>query len=596
MPGLAAGLLILLAGGFALLLPDLPDPASLRLANRQARVTVLAADASLLDERADAGGPHLRLGEISPWLVRAVLAVEDRRFYSHFGFDLFGTARAAVRDLLAGDYVAGGSTITQQLAKNLYLGSERTLLRKLRELLLALWLEARLSKDEILELYLNRVYFGAGAYGAEAAARTYFGKPAHDLELAEAAMLAGLLKAPSRYAPDRDPAAARARAQVVLDAMVEAGFLDPQTAAMAKAQPARPMVAQAGFARHFVDRALDVLTSELGRPTDDRVVRTTLDPALQRVAREALRRRLARLPGAEGAVVVLDSQGAVRALVGGIDRRSPLYDRASLVRRQPGSAFKLFVYAAALANGRSPADIVEDEPLSIAGWSPRNIDGQYRGPVTLEQAFAESLNTVAVRLALETGLGRIAALAKSLGIESELRQVPSLALGTSEITPLELARAALALVTDGRARREYWIERVQDGAGAVLWQHAAQPRRVLDGRTIAALKQLLRTAVERGTGRAARIRGRTVLGKTGTSQEGRDGWFVGFDGSHLVVVWVGRDDYRPVRGLTGGGVPAQIARDILAASPAPPVEIPPATPELDGAAALRRWLEDVFGR
>lgn len=605
VPGLLAGLFVLWAAAFYLFVPELPDTDELFAGARQARVTVLAADGSILDERGGEGGAYLRLGEISPWLPKAVIAVEDRRFYTHFGLDLFGTARAVVHNLLAGGYVAGGSTITQQLAKNLYLGPERTLLRKLRELYLALWLEARLSKDEILELYLNRVYFGAGAWGAEAAARTYFGKPAHALDLAESAMLAGLLKAPSRYALTADPDAARARAAVVLRAMVEAGFVDAKTAERAIANPARLAPAGAGFAGHFVDRVLDGLTAHLGKPEDDRVVRTTLDPVLQRAAVAALGTRLAELPGAEGAVLVLDADGAVRAHVGGRDWRSNRLDRASEVRRQPGSVFKTFVYAAALAQGRSPEDVVEDVPFSIDGWAPRNVDGRFHGRVTLEEAFARSLNTVAVRLARQTGIEDIVRLARRLGIESDLRPVPSLALGTSEVSLLELSRAFLPFANGGFARPERFVDRVQDGAGRVLYAHVPVEARVLDGHVVAGMQRMMRAVVERGTGRRAAVPGRRVFGKTGTSQDGRDGWFLGSDGRYLVGVWVGRDDNRPVRGLSGGGAPALIAHDIFEALP---VAVAAATPrpapggsesaarERYAIEAILDWVERVFGR
>lgn len=602
LPGLLAGLILLSAVTFYLLVPKLPDSNALFAAARQARVTVLAADGSILDERGGEGGAHLRLGEISPWLPKAVLAIEDRRFYSHFGLDPIGMVRAALSNLRAGEYVAGGSTITQQLAKNLFLGDERTLLRKLRELYLALWLEARLSKDEILELYLNRVYFGAGAWGAEAAARTYFSKPAHALTLAESAMLAGLLKAPSRYAPTRDPAAARARATVVLRAMVDAGYIDAETAEQAIASPARLAPAGAGFASHFVDQVLDDLNGQFGKPEDDRVVRTTLDPQIQRLAVRAVRERLAALPEVQAAVVVLDTDGAVVALVGGRDGRSYRLNRATELHRQPASVFKTFVYAAALARGRTPEDVVEDRPFAIGGWSPRNVDGRFHGPVTLEQAFAQSLNTVAVRLAWEIGTGRVIQLARRLGIRSELRPVPSLALGTSEVTLLELARAYLPFVTGGIARPDHLVLRVQNAAGRVLYRHRPTEARVLDAEVVANMRRLLRAVVERGTGRDAGIPDRHIFGKTGTSQGGRDGWFVGSDGRYLVAVWIGRDDNRPVPGLTGGGLPALVARDIFRGLPATVASAvrPLPRPRTDGRGrggieSVLDWLRHSFG-
>lgn len=596
IPGLLAALFVLWAAAFYALVPELPDTDELFRPSRQARLTVLAADGSILDERGGEGPPYLRLGEMSPWLPKAVVAIEDRRFYRHFGLDLVGTARAALRNILAGEYVAGGSTITQQLVKNLYLGPERTLLRKLRELYLALWLEARLSKERILELYLNRVYFGAGAWGAEAAARTYFAKPAQDLTLAEAAMLAGVLKAPSRLNPIADAEAARARAALVLQAMVETGAVDAARAARAREHPAVVAAAGAGFAGHFVDRVFEGLTRQLGAPDDDRIVRTTLDPPLQKLALETLRRRLASHPGVEGAVLVLDADGAVRAWVGSRDWRRQRLDHVGEVRRQPGSVFKTFVYAAALARGRTPEDTIEDAPLRVDGWTPRNADGRFHGRVGLEKAFARSYNAAAVRLALAVGLDEVVRLARRLGIESELRPVPSLALGTSEVTLLELGRAFLPFVTGGIARPDHLVVRVQDGAGRVLYRHLATEARVLDTRTVVGMRRLLRAVVARGTGRRAAVAGRAVFGKTGTSQGGRDGWFVGSDGRHLVAVWVGRDDNRPVPGLTGGGIPALIARDVLRALPGgpAPASIAVARPEAPAANGAARALRSLF--
>ncbi len=600
LPGVLTALLLLWAGAFYVLAPELPDTDELVRMSRQARITLLASDGAVLAERGTEGAPYVTLGEISPWLVKAVLATEDRRFYRHFGLDPWGTLRAAVRNLFAGSYVAGGSTITQQLAKNLYLSPERSIVRKLRELFLALWLEARLSKDQILELYLNRVYFGAGAYGIEAAARTYFGKSARDLDLAESAMLAGLLKAPSRYAPTRDLARARARAATVLSLMVEAGYLDAKAAAAARARPAKPVRGSRRLAARFLDWVLDRLTRQLGKPDRDRVVRTTLDRHIQSAAETAVRRWLKGRPGLEAAVLVLDERGAVRAMVGG---RLPTgrLNRAVASRRQPGSAFKPFVYAAALAVGHRPGEMVEDRPFSINGWRPRNHDGRYRGRITLETAFADSVNTVAVRLAHEIGPRRVARLAHELGIGSRLRAVPSLALGTSEVTPFELTSAYLPFMNGGLRRPPFAVARVEDKAGRTIYRHHATEIRVLEPRVVNGMRRLFRAVVERGTGRRARLSDRVVYGKTGTSQRGRDGWFVGFSGRHLIGVWVGRDDSRPVPGLTGGRLPAQIFRTVMKAIPAQR-EVAQATPapprprRENGLELLLDWLGGVFQR
>ncbi len=606
VPGILTGLLLLWAASFYLFAPELPDTDELIAGSRQARVTLLAADGSILAERGVSGAPYVRLGEISPWLVKAVLATEDRRFYRHFGLDVLGTARALLRNLVSGSYVAGGSTITQQLAKNLYLTPERSLTRKIRELFLALWLEARLSKDQILELYLNRVYFGAGAWGVEAASRTYFDKPARQLNLAEAAMLAGLLKAPSRYAPTRDLARARARAATVLGLMVDAGYIDAATAERARENPAKLAPEGGSFAAYFTDWVLERLTRFLGKPERDLVIRTTLDAGLQHAVERAVTRRLARRPGLQAAVVVLDAGGAVRALSGGRSYRASRFNRAIAGRRQPGSAFKPFVYAAAFARGYRPENVIDDRPFAIGDWRPRNAGGRYYGRITLERAFAKSVNSVAVRLAYEIGPEKVAALARRMGITSELRAVPSLALGTSELSPFELASAYLPFVTGGIRRPPFAVSRVADTGGGVLYRHVPTEIRVLSPQVVASMRRLLRAAVEDGTGRNARLEDRTVFGKTGTTQNGRDGWFVGFSGRRLIAVWVGRDDDRAVKGLTGGGLPARIWRDIMrgipaerevaAAAAAPATGAGGSRREESGLAQLLDWLGNVFAR
>ncbi len=581
LPALLTGLVA--AGGLLLFLslPRIPDPRA-ELAGRDLpRVTFLAADGRVLAERGGRGPTHLRLGEISPYLVAAVLAVEDRDFFRHPGIDPRGLLRALWRVVREGDYVAGGSTITQQLAKNLFTGGERTLLRKLRELAAAVRLELALSKEEILELYLDRVYFGAGAWGAEAAARTYFGKSAADLDLLEAAVLAGLLRAPARLSPLRDPEAARARARVVLRAMVATGAIDEAAARAALARPLR-LAPVPAFARHFLDRAAREVDARLGPPTADRVVHTALRPALQRRVEAALARALAVRPGLEGAVVVLDRQGLLRALAVSHPRRSAR-DRTAMPR-PPGSAFKPFVYAAALEAGMTPATVVDDRPVTVEGWSPRNWDGRFRGPVTLTRAFALSLNTAAVRLQERVGRDRVIALARAAGITAPLAPLPSLALGTQPVTPLELTRAVGALLT-GRRLPATAVVRVDDGAGRVLATAPLPGARVVTPATAAALERLFVAAVREGTARAAAVPGAVVGAKTGTGTGGRDGWMVGFAGDLLIGVWVGRDDARPVPGLAGGTLPARIFRDVARAAvarraaaltPSPPRPRPPA--------------------
>ncbi len=562
--GWGLGLLSALAVLVLLVLARLPDPARL-LAEREAlRITVLAEDGSILAERAPQGRAYVRLGEISPWLVQAVVAVEDRRFFAHWGVDLRGMLRAAWQNLRTGSYTAGGSTITQQLAKNLYLSGERTLARKLRELVLALWLELRLGKEDILELYLNRVYFGEGAYGAEAAARIYFGKSAGELDLAEAAMLAGVLRAPSRLAPTRNLAAARARAGVVLRAMAELGMVTPEEADEALRRAARPRTRPTGFAGHVVERALSEARAALGWRSGALVLRTSLIPGLQRRVEAVLRERVGSRSGLQGAVVVLDRAGRILAYAGGVGAQALRRDRAGGLPRQPGSAFKLFVYLAALQAGWTPESRIADRPLAIDGWSPKNADRRFRGLVSLEEAFALSLNAAAAGLAQEVGIDRIAALAHRLGIASPLRRVPSLALGTSEVTLLELAAAYAVLATDGAYRAPRLVQRITDGAGRILWRNPGSAMPVAAPEERAAMRRLLRAAVAYGTGRRAALPGLVVFGKTGTSQGPRDAWFVGFAEGVTVGVWVGRDDQGPLGSISGGGLPAEIFREIIA--------------------------------
>ena len=564
---------------FYLVAPDFPDTDELLQNARQARVTVIASDGSILADRGSAGPEYVRLDEISPYVEAAVLATEDRRFYSHFGLDLLGLARAIWANISAGGVVAGGSTITQQLAKNLYLTPERSFQRKLQELVLALWLEARMEKQQILEVYLNRVYLGAGAYGMQAAAQRYFAKNAADLDLAEAAMLAGLLKAPSRYAPTNDLELARARSITVLHGMVDAGMLSKEDAEAAAARPAELSNRGRGeLGGHFVDWILDGLTEHLGKPTGDWVVRTTLDPRLQRVAERVVAQRLADRPAIQAAVVLLDIHGAVRAMVGGRSYRGDPFNRAAGGRRQPGSAFKPFVYLTALEQGVAPDQRVIDRPIEVDGWSPRNSGGGYSGEVSIEQAFARSLNTVAVRLGEQAGRDRVAARARQLGISSELREVASLALGTSEVTPLELTGAYLPFATGGIRRPPFAVERVTDAGADLLFEHVASEVSVIDRQPLEDMRRLLAAVVDRGTGQVARLADRRAYGKTGTTSGNRDAWFVGFAGAYIAGVWVGRDDNEPVRGVSGANLPAQIWHEIMASTPRDAPEAPKPMP------------------
>ena len=551
---------------------DLPDIEGTLARGRAPAVHLLAADGREIAAIGDLYGMPVRLAELPPVLPVAVLTMEDRRFYDHFGIDLIGLARAAVANASAGRIVQGGSTITQQVAKNLFLTPQRTLKRKVQELLLALWLEHRLSKDQILTVYLNRVYLGAGTHGVEAAARRYFGKSARRVSAYEAALLAGLLKAPSRYSPARDPGLAARRAQAVLRVMTAVGTLTPAEAASAKdggrALPAARLPRRQG--RHFVDWILEQVRGYISAGDRDLVVKTTLDGSLQRTAEAAVGALLkgpgARAGASEAALVVLSPDGAVRAMVGGRDYAKSQFNRATQARRQPGSAFKPFVYLAGLEAGLTPDSMVEDAPVTVAGWSPRNFDKRYHGPMTMRQALARSVNTAAVRIARKAGIERVAAAARRLGIGARLTANPSLALGAAEVGLLELTAAYVPFANGGFGILPYAIEEIRDAAGRVLYRRAGSGMgRVVGAARVAAMNDMLSAAVSSGTGRAARL-ARPAAGKTGTSQDFRDAWFIGYSADLVGGVWLGNDDGRPMRGVTGGGLPAQLWRRVMEAA------------------------------
>ena len=557
----------LLAVLVAVLAVGLPDIDSAVAETRRPGITVTAADGAAIANFGEVYGAYVHPDELPPALIDAVLAVEDRRFHDHFGLDLWGVARAAVVNAVAGRVVQGGSTLTQQIAKNVFLSPERTLRRKVQEALLALRLELRYSKRALLGIYLNRVYLGAGCFGVEAAARRYFGKSARRLGLAEAAMIAGLPKAPSRYAPTRNPDAARARAAAVLDAMVDAGRLDAAAAAAAKTAPvALRGAAAAGDARYFTDWIADRVSGFVGPPRDDLVVRTTLSLPAQAAAERAARAAAARHDG-QAALVAMSPDGAVRAMVGGFSYAASQFNRATQARRQPGSAFKLAVYAAALADGYTPDSVVDDSPVAVGGWRPRNYGGTYRGRISLTRAFAHSSNSVAVRLSERVGRGKVRAMARRLGMGGRLPGGPSLALGTGETTLLDLASAYAVPANRGRGAIPYGIVEIRDRSGAVLYRRAGSGTgRIVSPALAGALDRMLTAAVAEGTGRRAALDGPggvKVAGKTGTSQDSRDAWFVGYRPGLVAGVWVGHDDSRPMDGVTGGGLPAEIWHDFM---------------------------------
>ena len=552
---------------------DLPNLDAVELPTRRPAITLLAADGTEFARLGDLVGDTLDSRRLPPHLIQAVLAVEDRRFFSHFGVDPIGLARAAWVNYRSGRTVQGGSTLTQQLAKNLFLTPERSLKRKAQEAILALWLEWKYEKHEILTAYLNRVYLGAGTYGVDAAARTYFGKPATQVNLREAAVIAGLLKAPSRFAPTNDPAESMRRASVVLDTMVDAGFINEADAEHARAQPTTPRrrPGPGGDGRYFADWAAEQVAAFVGGEPRDLVVLTTLDLRQQRAVEGRVEAILAG-PGAQqkagqAAVVVMDHDGAVRALVGGRDWNESPFNRATRALRQPGSSFKPFVYLAALEAGMTPDTLVEDAPIRIGRWAPGNFEPGYKGPVTLSYALAHSLNTVAVRLLDRVGVDRVRETARNLGINRPLVRDLSLALGTSEVTLLEMTGAFTAFANGGRTVWPYAIAEIRDRDGRVLYSRkAAGASAAADGRTdpgrIAQLDRMLAAVVEEGTGKAARI-DRPAAGKTGTTQEHRDAWFVGFTADYVAGVWMGNDDNKPMARVTGGGLPARLWREVM---------------------------------
>ena len=555
----------LIGGGVALIaliitvwiaFSTLPSYAQLQSSPNGQMIRVRAADGTILVSMGPSYGQWLDYAQLPQVMRTAMVAVEDRRFRSHLGVDPIGIARSFQVRAQKGRWSQGGSTITQQLARNVFLTNDRTWTRKLREMILALALERKFSKDQILELYLNRVYFGGGAYGVDAASRKFFGHPANRMSLAEAAVVAGLVKAPSNYSPTADVKAAVGRAGVVLGVMREQGLISD--AQVAEADPSALKFApepRQNSVRYFTDWALpqlDTMVDEGNEPID---VWTTLDLRMQRAADTAVR---ANAPaGAQGALVALDRDGAVRAMVGGKDYVASIYNRATQAVRQPGSAFKLFVYLAALESGRTAADTVIDRPVTISGWTPRNSSRGHSGEITLRTAFAYSVNTVAAQLGAEVGTATIADMARRFGISTPINTHPSMVLGTSDVRLIDMTRAFAGIAANGAAVAPYGILKVTTTSGELLYQHRPLSNNVLVAPQVAAqMIDLLQTAVNTGTARAAQI-GRPVAGKTGTTSSNKDGWFLGFSSGITTGVWMGRDDNRPIPGLQGGRNPAR---------------------------------------
>jgi penicillin-binding protein 1A len=555
---------VAIAGLFAFYASQLPPIDQLAVPKRPPNIAILAADGSLIANRGDTGGAAVRLSELPPYLPKAFVAIEDRRFYSHFGIDPIGIGRAVIRDVTGRGGMEGGSTLTQQLAKNLFLTQERTLSRKIQEAILALWLERKYSKDQILELYLNRVYFGSGAFGVEAAAQKYFGKSARQVTLSEAAVLAGLMKSPTRLAPNRNLNAANERAAQVITAMAEQGHITEAMAKLALASPAQVVHDKsAGSINYAADYVMDMLDDTVGAIDEDIVVTTTLDPRMQAAAEHALTDELNakgdKFGVEQGALVALDPDGAVKALVGGRNYADSQFNRAVAAKRQPGSTFKPFVYLAALEKGLTPDTVREDAPISVKGWKPEDYSREYFGPVTLTRALALSLNTVAVRVGLEVGPKTVARVAHRLGVTSELDPNATIALGTSAVTPLELVSAYDAFANGGIGVQPHVIVRVRTANGRLLYARKnANFGRVIDPQYVAMMNSMMEETLLTGTARKAELPGWQAAGKTGTSQDWRDAWFVGYTSALTAGVWLGNDDNSPTKKTSGGNLPVEI--------------------------------------
>lgn len=566
-----AGVLTFLAV-FGLIWLSLDRQGLLQIPDREPGILFLAADGSTLAEVGAFNGDDARIADLPDYVPNAFIAIEDRRFRVHLGIDPLGLLRAAYSNYLAGRVTQGGSTLTQQLAKNLFLNPDRTLERKMQEAVLAVWLETRFSKDDILQLYLNRVYFGSGATGIEKASQVYFSKSARDLTLREAAILAGLVKAPSAINPLANPEAAASRADLVLDSMVGAGFITQEEADAAASQSAVPHIDPVMSPRQFVvDWIFEQLPDFVRDYEQSLVVQTTVDTNLQALSELAvvdeLRKEGEKLGVTEGAMVVMDGSGAVLAMVGGKSYRRSQFNRAAKARRQPGSAFKPFVYLAALEHGYSPVSVVNDQPVRLGSWQPENYRKTYLGAVRLETALALSLNTVAARLVMELGPEAVAAVAHRLGITSSIGHDVSIALGTSEVTLLELTSAFVPFSNGGFPVSPYVVTRIQTRDGRLVYERngsgftKAIPDRELDG-----MNRMMRLVITEGTGNRAGFPGFDIAGKTGTSQNYRDAWFIGYSSELVAGVWVGNDDNKPTRKVTGGLLPAVIWREVMEAA------------------------------
>ena len=560
---------VVVAGVIVFYAHDLPSIEDALAATRRPTVVLLDARDREFARSGDISSVAVRASDVPSHLTQAITATEDRRFYDHFGVDIIGIARAMVTNLRAGGIVQGGSTITQQAAKNLFLTPERTLKRKIQEVLLALWLEKSFSKDQILTIYLNRVYLGSGAYGVEAAARTYFARSARSVTLYQSAVIAGLLKAPSRLSPLQNPEGAAKRARVVLTNMVAAGHITEKTAMRARKSPLRLTAGRTRNRqnRYFVDWIIEQLPGFVGPGAGDVVVRTTLDSRVQRAAEGRLLNTLIRHGAAlrisQAAALVLAPDGAIRALVGGRDYERSQYNRAVQARRQPASVFKPFVFLAGLEAGLTPGSYFEDKPLKIGKWQPKNYGNRYRGTVTLAQGLGYSSNSVAVQVAQMTGVGSMLAVARRLGISAPLRADLSTALGASETSLMDLTSAYASFANGGYGVWAYGIREILSTNGKILFRRSgsgAGP--MIRPNHVRMMNRMLSGVLSWGTGKSAKL-DRPAAGKTGTSQGFRDAWFVGYTRDYVTGVWLGNDNGSQMKRVSGGGLPAQVWRAVM---------------------------------
>ena len=552
---------------------------------RDPQITYLDRSGAVIGVRGGRYGPPVDVSRLPAYVPAAFVAIEDRRFYSHAGIDPMGMARALMADLSQGRTAQGGSTITQQLARNLFLTSDQTLERKGQEVVYAAELERAYTKKQILGMYLSRIYLGSGAYGLEAASWRYFNKPAQRLTLREAAMLAAIPKSPTEYNPAEQPERSAERTALVLDAMVETGAITPAQRARALAHPAKVWKSAAiGAGQYFIDWVDGPVRKTVGPLRADMIVDTTLDLPSETAAGDAARAvatRFAHAGASQAAVVTLDGAGRVRTMVGGVDYATGAYDRAVNAHRQAGSSWKPFVYLTAMENGRTPDTIAVDEPVTIDGWSPRDFEPEFLGPITLQTALAHSVNTVAARLADEVGRPNVAATAHRLGIVSPIGVEPAMALGAELVTPLEMAQAYDSFANGGDRVSAYGIERIRTASGRVIFQHQGPaPVPAIGNPALGEMHQMLRGVIAAGTGTHAAIAGYDLAGKTGTTSDFRDAWFCGFTGGLTTVVWMGRDDNAPMRGVTGGSAPTELWREVMRTALArlPHGPIPPGRP------------------